>query len=146
MAQWKFYGENHCLLVLSFTINLYPACGEGEGMEKRSRHQYFIGKKSCQKVSVGINKKYFCTLYFDYCHMDGTKITLMEKHVANVREETGEFDMCRLFSTLTKVESTIGQKFHNYHSRLFFGLNVYFQAVFSQLFPQQQKQTEGSDI
>lgn len=125
MAQWKFYRESHCLLVLSFTINLYLACGEGEGRKKRSRHQYFTGKKSCQKVSVGINKKYFCTLYFDYCHTDGTKITLTEKHVANVREETGEFDMCRLFSTLMKVESTIGQKFHNYHFKLSLDLNAY---------------------
>lgn len=104
--------------------NLYLACGLGEGSKKRSKHQYFIGMKSCQKASVGRNK-YFCAFYFDYGHIDSTEITLMKKHVASVREETGELDMCRLFSTLMKVESAIGQKFHNYNFRLSFDLNGY---------------------
>lgn len=77
-------------------MNLYP--GKEQGEKKTNRHQYFTGERSCQKVSVGRNKKYLYALYFDYGHIDGTEITLiMKKHVGNVSEETGEFGMCRLF-------------------------------------------------
>lgn len=54
------------------------------------------------------------------------QIFIMKKHVANVREETGGFDMCRLLLPYwSKVESVNGQMFHNYNFRLSLDLNGY---------------------